>query len=323
MSTMKNTLLLLILTVVCVLNLHAQQEHHYTQFMYNKLLINPGYAGARSIPFVTAIYRNQWLGFDGAPQSALVSFNSNFLSPRVGVGVTLSNNQVGLMRDFQANLAYSYDLVASDQISVHAGIMGSVRSLSIDFEKALTVDPAMGDGSLDVERSNQVLGNVGAGIYGVLAERFYVGFSVPRIYTNKIGINDNANVTVAKEARHYYGMAGAILPLSDDINLMPAVLTKYVKNAPFDVDINLNLDIKEKVTAGVSYRLGGDGSGESLDLLLFWQALPQVGIGAAYDFTLSNLRDYSTGSVEVMLLADLKKAPSKGGKPLANPRFFL
>ena len=128
---MRNTLLLLILLVAGVLNLHAQQEHHYTQFMYNKLLINPGYAGARGIPFVTAIYRNQWLGFDGAPQSALVSFNSNFLSPRVGVGVTLSNNQVGLMRDFQANLAYSYDLIAGDQVSLRVHGLAPAGALAM------------------------------------------------------------------------------------------------------------------------------------------------------------------------------------------------
>ena len=320
---MKNILLLLFLMASCALNLRAQQDHHYTQFMYNKLLINPGYAGARGIPFVTAIYRNQWLGFDGAPESALVSFNSNLLSQRVGFGVTLSNNRIGLMRDFQANLAYSYDLVTSDQISLHAGIMGSVRSLSIDFDKALAVDPAMGDASLDVQRTSQIIGNVGAGLYGLFADRFYVGFSVPRIYANKIGINENGGDNIAKEVRHYYGMAGAILPVSEDISLMPSVLTKYVKNTPFDVDINLNVDIKAKVTAGVSYRLGGDGAGESLDLLMFWQAMPLVGLGVAYDFTLSNLRDYSTGSVEVLILADLKKTPAKGGKPLANPRYFL
>ncbi len=320
---MKNILLLLFLMASCALNLRAQQDHQYTQFMYNKLLINPGYAGARGIPFVTAIYRNQWLGFDGAPESALVSFNSNLLSQRVGVGVTLSNNRIGLMRDFQANLAYSYDLVTSDQISLHAGIMGSVRSLSIDFDKALAVDPAMGDASLDVQRTSQIIGNVGAGLYGLFADRFYVGFSVPRIYANKIGINENGGDNIAKEVRHYYGMAGAILPVSEDISLMPSVLTKYVKNTPFDVDINLNVDIKAKVTAGVSYRLGGDGAGESLDLLMFWQAMPLVGLGVAYDFTLSNLRDYSTGSVEVLILADLKKTPAKGGKPLANPRYFL
>jgi type IX secretion system PorP/SprF family membrane protein len=295
----------------------AQQEHHYTQFMYNKLLINPAYAGARGVPTLTAIYRNQWMGFDGAPQSALASFNSPFLSKRVGVGVTLSHQKIGLQRDFQMALAYSYDLVARDEFSFRVGITASLRSLGVAFDEAQPGQ--IGDPSLEDQRINDFYGNVGAGIYGTVAERFYFGVSVPRIYGNAIGFANPAAVLTAKEVKHFYGMMGGVFPLSEDINLMPAVLLKYVQNAPFDADLNLNLDIRKKFTAGISYRLGGDGPGESVDLLALWQATPQLGIGAAYDFSLSNLKDYNAGSIELMVQADLKKRSKK----MSNPRFFL
>lgn len=295
----------------------AQQEHQYTQFMYNKLLINPAYAGARGVPSVTAIYRNQWIGFKGAPQSALVSFNSPFLSPRVGVGVTLSHLQIGLQRDIHMALAYSYDLVASDEFTMRVGITASIRSLGIAFSDAepnIGGDPSLGDAKV-----NDFYGNVGAGIYGTVSDNIYFGFSVPRIYSNAIGYANSSATLVAKEYQHYYAMAGGVFPIADDINLMPAILFKYVKNAPFDADINLNLDIRKKFTAGLSYRLGGDGPGESIDLLAFWQASPQFGIGASYDFGLSNLKDYNAGSIELMVQADLKKRSKK----MSNPRFFL
>ena len=316
---MKKGILILFLLATAS-QLFGQQEHQYTQFMYNKLLINPAYAGARGVPSITGIYRNQWIGFDGAPQSALLSFNSPFLTPRVGVGLTLSRNEIGLQRDFFANLAYSYDLLASDDVSVRLGIMGSLRSFSMDFANAQPEVP--GDNSLDTDRTNDISGNVGAGVYATFMQNIYVGFSVPRIYSNKLGFSTDPTVAPAKEYRHYYGMAGAILPLSDDIRLMPAVLAKYVQNAPFDLDVNMNLDIKEKVTVGFSYRIGGDGSGDSIDFLAFWQAVPQVGIGAAYDFSLSNLKDYNSGSIEVLLQVDLKKV-EKQSKNLTNPRFFM
>ncbi|MBK8555083.1 MAG: type IX secretion system membrane protein PorP/SprF [Lewinellaceae bacterium] len=314
---------ILLIAVLCsVLQLQAQQEHQFTQFMYNKLLINPAYAGARGVPSITGLYRSQWVGFEGAPTSALLSFNSPFLTPRVGVGATVSLQEIGLNRDFYGNLSYSYDLVGTDMVSLRMGIMASVRSFSIDFANA---QPSQsGDQSFDVQRTSEILGNVGAGLYTTIADRFYAGFSVPRIYTNKIGFNTTANIQSAIESRHFYGMAGAILPISDDINLMPAVLVKYVKNAPFDADINLNIDIKQKVTAGLSYRLGGDGAGDSVDLLAFWQATPQIGVGAAYDFSLSKIRDYTAGSFEILLQADLKKVvDTKGRKNLSNPRFFM
>jgi type IX secretion system PorP/SprF family membrane protein len=315
---MKKILFVLAITLTC-LQLRAQQEHHYTHFMYTKMLINPAYAGARGVPTVMGIYRNQWAGFDGAPQSFMASFNSPFLSDRVGVGINLSHLKIGLQRDFQASLAYSYDVVAREGVSLRLGILGSVRSLGMDFAAA---DPLnIGDPSLNNAKISEVYGNVGAGIYGTFSERIYVGLSVPRIYSNVIGLNQNPGVVTAKVSPHFYAMAGAIIPLSEDINLMPALLLKYVENAPFDADINFSLDIREKVTAGISYRPGGDGPGESVDLLVFWQATPQLGVGAAYDFALSQIRDYSAGSFEVMAQVDLKK--KKKTRKRSNPRFFM
>jgi type IX secretion system PorP/SprF family membrane protein len=177
------------------------------------------------------------------------------------------------------------------------------------------------DPSLDNQRVSSIFGNVGAGVYATFMERYYLGFSVPQIYKNTLGIpNANADL-IAKESVHFYGTAGGIIPVSEDINLMPAVLIKYVKNAPIDADVNVNIDIRQKVTAGLSYRVGGNGAGESVDLLVMWQATPQVGVGAAYDFPLSDLKDYNSGSIELMIQADLKKPNKK--KNVFSPRFFM
>lgn len=295
----------------------GQQEHQYTQFMYNKLLLNPGYAGARGIPFLTGIYRNQWAGFDGAPKSGLISFNSPFLTQRVGIGVTLSARQIGLDKDVYGSLAYSYDIINDEAINVRVGLMGSMKSFSVDFSKAQPTNP--GDVSIGSKKDPGFYANVGAGVYAGFSEKYYIGFSIPQLYANDLGINQTPGTNTAVEVRHIYGMAGASFPLSEDISIMPAILTKYVKNAPFDADLNVNLDIKKKVTAGLSYRLGGEGSGESVDLLCFFQATPQLGIGAAYDFTLTQIKDYSSGSFEVMVQYDLKSKTNN----MSNPRFFF
>ncbi|MFN0035946.1 MAG: type IX secretion system membrane protein PorP/SprF [Saprospiraceae bacterium] len=317
---MKKLLFSIVILATCG-SLKAQQEAHFTQFMYNKLYLNPAYAGARGVPSLTAIYRSQWVGFEGAPQSILASYNGPFLSKRVGVGATISHLKIGLQRDFYASVAYSYDMVAEEDVSLRIGLSGSLRSLGFAYSEARPADMG-GDLSIEDQRINDFYGNVGVGVYGTIMEKYYFGLSVPRLYSNAIGlVNVNAE-TLAKESQHFYGMAGAILPLSEDVNLMPAVLLKYVKNAPFDADINVNLDIRRKVTAGISYRLGGDGSGDSVDLLVLWQAAPQFAVGAAYDFTLSSLKDYNVGSFEVMMQYDLKQKKS-GKKKMSNPRFFM
>ena len=236
---MKKLIFSLAILVAACVSLKAQQEGHFTQFMYNKLYLNPAYAGARGVPSLMAIYRSQWVGFEGAPQSILASYNGPFLSNRVGVGATISHMKIGLQRDFRGTVSYSYDMVAQDEFSLRLGLSGSLRSLGFAFNDA---KPAQtGDLSVENQRINDFCGNVGAGVYGTIMEHYYFGLSVPHLYSNAIGlVNGNAN-TLAKESQHFYGMAGAIIPLSEDINLMPAVLLKYVKNAPFNADLNVTI----------------------------------------------------------------------------------
>lgn len=318
---MKKLIFSLAILVAAGVSLKAQQEGHFTQFMYNKLYLNPAYAGARGVPSLMAIYRSQWVGFEGAPQSILASYNGPFLSNRVGVGATISHMKIGLQRDFRGTVSYSYDMVAQDEVSLRLGLSGSLRSLGFAYNEATPAQS--GDLSVEDQRINDFYGNVGAGVYGTIMERYYFGLSVPHLYSNAIGLVNGNATTLAKESQHFYGMAGAVLPLSEDINLMPAILLKYVKNAPFDADINVNLELRRKFTAGISYRLGGDGSGDSVDLLVFWQASPQFAIGGAYDFTLSSLRDYNAGSFELLLQYDLKQVKGSGKKKMSNPRFFM
>lgn len=296
---------------------NAQQEHQYTQFMYNKLLLNPAYAGARGVPFVTGIYRNQWMGFEGAPKSGLVSFNTPFLTERVGLGVTLSMRDIGLQRDFYGSFAYSYKVVEADELSIRIGLMGSIKSFSMDFAKA---NPLLtNDESLDNKRVNDTYGNVGAGGYALWREKFYVGFSVPHIYGNKIGLrNLNADLE-AKESPHFYAMAGGSFPLNDQINILPSTLIKYVEHAPISFDLNCNFEIKKRFNLGLSYRGGTSGSSDSFDLLVYAQATPKIGVGLAYDFTLSQIKDYSNGSVELLFQVDLKQNKNN----MSNPRFFF
>ena len=211
-------------------------------------------------------------------------------------------------------------MISSDDVSLRLGLSGTLRSLGVAYNEATFVDP--GDQSISSDRQNDIYGNVGAGIYATIQDMYYVGVSVPRLYSNVIGFANNNATLLAKEYQHFYGMGGAIIPLSDDINLMPAILLKYVKNVPFDMDINLNLDIRKKFTFGLSYRMGGDGAGDSVDLLAYWQATDQMGVGAAYDFTLSKLKDYNAGSIEILLHADLKKDNGRK-KNMTNPRFFM
>ncbi len=298
---------------------HAQQELQYTNFIYNYMSINPGYAGSRSTPTLSALYRQQWSGFKGAPVSEVLSFHTPFLSPRLGMGVTVSNYKIGVTESQLVSLAYAYNVVHTADFNLRIGLQGSLRRLATNFDDPdqliiIQNDPAVKN------ITPRLLGNFGMGVYMNYRDS-YLGFSVPYYYSNPIG---NADYTPqsAAERPNYYAMGGVSLPFSDNFYFKPAFLFKYTPSAPWNLDFNVNFIFRDKVSAGFSYRAGKtniETIGESADLLLFYQFDDQVGFGAAYDFNLSPIKNYQSGSMEVVFRYDLKKQPLE----LSNPRTFF
>ncbi|MEM9821279.1 MAG: PorP/SprF family type IX secretion system membrane protein, partial [Bacteroidota bacterium] len=249
----------------------------------------------------------------------LISFDSPLFGDRVGFGLTVANNTIGIENRWNASMAYSYHIKISKEASFRFGLQGSLQFLGLDFSDPSVIIREAGDNSiLENESRNQYLGNFGVGIYFTY-QNLYFGASVPNIYPAEVGINFNQNILeTAKEVPHYYLMAGTMVPISKKVHIKPAFLFKYVNNAPFDLDFNLSFVYNKQVTAGVSYRLGGDGSGESIDLLAMYQ-YKNIGIGIAYDLGITELTDQNSGSIEALLRYDLLKER----EDIANPRFFF
>jgi type IX secretion system PorP/SprF family membrane protein len=169
---------------------------------------------------------------------------------------------------------------------------------------------------MDDVKTNSYYGNFGTGVC-LVHDKYYVGISIPNLYNNDIGFSPEDYDDFAKESRHYYAMAGTRFALSEQLQLRPSVLLKYVENAPFDVEANVSLTIDNSVTAGLSYRAGGDGLGESIDLLAMYQ-LNKIALGLSYDVGISKISRSSSGSFEVLLRYDLIGIRSD----IVNPRFF-
>ena len=297
----------------------GQQEAHYTHFMYNTLALNPAVAGSKGHPTLLALYRKQWIGFEGAPENILASFHTP-LGSRVGFGLTLANDRLGVTNSWNGSMAYAYRVKLDDQTNVQIGIQGSIKYFGIDFSKPSTFILQANDPSiLDNDLADKYVGNFGAGIYLNYKTMFF-GASVPNFFPNTIGV-DNTIPDAAIETPHFYIMAGGLIPLSKgstNIALRPSALAKIVKNAPFDLDLNLSLVFNNAFITGVSYRVGGDGIGDSVDFLLHYR-INNIGLGISYDYTLSDLNDYNNGSIEAMVLYDFVKERLD----MANPRFFF
>ena len=306
---------------LAVLFCFAQQEQQYTQFFYNKLSLNPGYAGSYDAGCLTGIYRNQWIGLEGAPKTIALSFDTPLLNKRVGAGLNINNHTIGIQQRLTIDGVYAYR-VRLGQGTLGIGVQGSIRYIANDYsdDRLKATESISSDGGIPVGEQSKYVPNFGAGLY-YSTPKFYIGVSAPRFLNNNIDFNDLNGEVLSREVDHLYVMAGLLIKISDKADLQPQVLLKNASDSPFDADLNLNLIFNKKYTIGATYRTGGDtGSfGESIDLLASAYLTDHFMFGLSYDITLSDLKDYNNGSIEAVLRYCFGKSE---GEDIINPRFF-
>ncbi|MEO0338266.1 MAG: type IX secretion system membrane protein PorP/SprF [Bacteroidota bacterium] len=317
---MKNLYITILLCLVVASPLLAQQEEQYTQFMNIKQVLNPGFAGSEEALGITALSRNQWLGLDGAPQTQLISITAPILNQRIGVGGNIQRQSIGATEFYTIDGVYSY------RIKVPRGFLGiglqaSVRLLRVDFGSLTATQPIGQDEAIPNGMQSKYVPNFGAGLY-YNTRNFYLGFSVPRLLTSNIDLANSDDI-IAREVSHAYFMSGVTIDLGEKLALTPQILLKYVEGAPFDADVNVTLSILDKISTGVSYRLGGStetGFGEALSAILGFQISENIMLGLSYDATVSQLRDFNSGTIEGVFRYRVKGKSET--EDVDNPRFF-
>lgn len=314
---MKKHILQIILLLLPILAT-GQQEFNFSQFTSNKLLFNPGYAGSGDCACFTLTHREQWLGLEGAPSTSAFSFNMPLLHNKIGIGLSAMNDKIGYFNATTFSGIYSYRVLIGEG-ALSFGLQGSYRRYSADEEEIQTIsqdDPLLAEG---FDPFSTV--NFGGGIY-FENKTFFGGVSAPRLMKKGLQASNNGIVNdFSGETPHFYVMGGMILTLSEKIKFRPGVLAKYVKNAPWDFDLNASFGFFDKLWLGATYRFsnaGLKGDNGSVSGLAEFQITPQFKIGAAYDYSLSKLNDFNKGTVEVMLGYCLVKDE----KGVRNPRFF-
>ncbi len=311
------TLTFCLLPFIC----EAQQQPLNTQYMYYKLGYNPAFAGSQATPCISCIIREQWLGLDGAPSTQAVTFNMPLMNQRVGIGANLIRHTIGITTMYNVDFAYAYRLRLG-QGMLGIGVQGSLRSLTNDFNETVAIQSKPDDLTIPGNNENKFSFNFGTGLY-YNSERFYIGMSAPRLLANSIDFNANDDV-VSREVQHLYLMSGYTIFLGEDLQLRPQFLLKYVNNAPLNADLNVNLLIQDKFVTGLTYRTYGNKVekrwGESLDVLFGVQLTDQLMFGFSYDFTLSDIREFTSGSIEASFHYCFGKMSPNS--EFDNPRFF-
>lgn len=322
--------LLLIVTICQIQKTEAQQEPQYTQFMYNKLPINSAYTGAREALSIRMLYRNQWVGIDGAPQTVAFSIHSPIKKQNSAFGGFIVNDRLGVTNQtwFDASYAYRIKLGAKTKLSI--GINAGMLLYKSKLTELSPVNPNEPAVTGDVSK---VLPDLGTGLY-LYHPYYYVGLSVPNMIKselfNKDQIGQLTGEFIAQRTPHIFMMAGGVIPINDAFKIRPQYLGKYIisgeQKIPFSNDFNLSFLIVDRINIGASYRttFGNKNNdvklenADSFDFNLEVWPTKQLLIGYAYDYTLSKLGDYNNGSHEVILGYDFNFQNKKKD----TPRYF-
>ncbi len=317
----RSIMLMIYFVLMHIMTLHAQQQSLHTMFMYNKLLVNPAYAGYHEHVCATGHIREQWIGFEGAPKTQTLSVHGPLSSQRIGIGFNIQRRSIGVSSATTIDGIYDYR-VPMGAGTLSLGVQASARFLEVDYTdpNVRTVQDIDLDPGVESVSDTKFLANVGAGLY-YYTPAFYFGVSAPRLMNSDIDFELN-NLFTAREQAHYYLMTGLALKLNHKMSFVPQVMVRYVQGAPVDVDLNLGIRWWEDYSAAVTLRKGGvdDRLLESVDLMASAKVLRGLRIGAAYDITLSELKRYSNGSIEVIMMYCFGE-PAKPAT-FVNPRYF-
>ena len=288
--------------------LNAQQHVQFTHYMYNNLSINPAYAGSHEALNVTGIYRTQWVGLEGSPNTANIYAHTP-IGDALGVGFSFVNDKIGPISYSSPNLSLSYAIKLKNGLKLAFGASAKLNHYQGDLTILQATDG--GDNFLATapESTNEL--NFGAGTY-IYSDNYYVGFSVPDLLTDRI---DNLYPGTTNEIlqKHYYVIAGAIFDIADGLKLKPSATYKFTNNAPSSFELSGQFLLKDKLWLGGMMRVK-----DAVGILVGYQFNDQLKAGYSYDFTTSNLQKVNSGSHELFISYDFVYR----NKKITSPRYF-
>lgn len=292
----------------------AQQDPHYTQYMYNMNVINPAYAGSKENLAFGLLYRAQWVDVEGAPTTGTFSGHSP-VGKNVGLGLSVIVDEIGPVTETNVYADFSYTLNLGGEHRLALGIKAGATfhdvGLYSDIGNGFV--PSPGDPAFQ-ENVNNTYFNVGAGFF-YYTNNYYLAFSVPNMLKSKhLDLTDNGQeYEFGSEVSHYFLTGGYVFQLSENTKMKPSFMLKSSFDVSPSVDGSLNFLFFERFEIGATYRLDDSFGG-----MVNYAITPNLRIGYAYDHIISDLDVTTPSSHEVILLFDLN-FPKKVSR---SPRYF-
>ncbi len=315
MKSMKNIVLfgLACLMQLVHLDAQAQQDPKFNQYMFNPLGINPAYAGSREAISGVALFRNQWIGIDGAPTTQSFAIHGPLMNKKMGLGFQMSNDNIGARNTINAEFDYAYRFpLLKGKMSLGLGAGFNYFTFNwnkVTFKDAADVVPFYG-------QSQILTPDVDFGAF-YNTRKLYIGIEFAHL------LEPRANFSAAdsllslglayKQFRHMSLTFGRAFVLNKHLTLKPSILYKQAGLYQGALDLNVSVLIDEKLWAGITARPNYGAA-----VILEYIIAEKYRIGYSFDYPFNALRYTNGSSHEIFLGIDLalRKSPS------VSPRYF-
>jgi len=314
-KSQKAAIALLLIFYFLILNCPAQQLPYYTQFTTNNIMLNPAVAGTKRILDARMDYRTQWVGLDGAPVTKGISLNSRIMKGTMGVGMTYFNDKTGPTKRSDFSLIYSYH-AKFDDVELSMGAAGQMLSYSVDGSQLHMRIPL--DNAIDLtalQKKTVFDASAGAFLYN---DRFHIGLSVLNLGEPNINYfpqADTVHKTRIAVVPHIYGNVGYNWSGDADWIWENSLQVVYVQANPITIDYNLRLHYLQKVFGGIAFRIH-----DAVALQAGFTFREEFHVSYSYDIITSPLRQFQSGSHEIMLMWSSNLGSDKQ-KKYGNDRF--
>jgi len=294
----------------------GQYDAMFTQYMFNEMFINPAYAGSKEAMSATLLHRQQWVNFPGRPVTTTFSLHGPLMQNKMGLGVSVLNEKIGVLNRNLAYVSYAYRLKLDKNSTLAFGLMAGIHNQISKFSELKTNNDGTTDTQFSANSPSLISPNFGSGIY-YTNKTFYAGVSVPRMIDDNFKFSSSGvaeqTLNFSPNRYHYYLTLGNMFTITSDLKLKAQAMVKAVQNAPLQYDVNANFLIKDFIWAGLAYR-----SGSSASAVVGVQINPQFLVCYSYDYGINSIQKYSQGSHEIML----NYLFSYKGKKVVTPRYF-
>ncbi len=272
---------------------YGQLHKLSNQYIFNGLAINPAYAGSEDALSTTLMYRNQWTGFEGAPKTLTGALHSPLGKERIGVGLLVVHDQIGINSETSIMGNYAY-MIEMGKGRLSFGVSMGVTLLDVEWDKLKAND--IGDDQLLSSIDQLANPNFGAGIY-YKTNDFYFGLSIPSFLSYTYNSTNNQIDLKNNISEYNYHITGGFgIDINENVRLFPSTLIKYHAENALQVDINTQLIFHDHLWIGLTYR-----SKDAMAALTQIAITNQLRVAYSYDFNIGKTNRYYGGSHEVML----------------------